>query len=63
MLTKADRLSEVLTGRARIVFFETPANPTLAVFDIAVLSARARAADGALALVVLPAAAATAYRR
>ncbi|MFJ7201066.1 MULTISPECIES: trans-sulfuration enzyme family protein [unclassified Streptomyces] len=47
---EVDRLPEVLTGRTRIVFFETPANPTLTVFDIAALSTQARAA-GALTVV------------
>lgn len=47
---EADRLPEVLTDRTRIVFFETPANLTLTVFDIADLSARARAV-GALTVV------------
>ncbi|MFJ3307631.1 trans-sulfuration enzyme family protein [Streptomyces sp. NPDC086549] len=36
------RLPEILTGRTRIVFFETPANPTLTVFDIAALAEQAR---------------------
>jgi cystathionine gamma-synthase/methionine-gamma-lyase len=44
------RLPQALTGRTRIVFLETPANPTLAVFDIAAISAAARAA-GALTVV------------
>ncbi|AQS65956.1 PLP-dependent aspartate aminotransferase family protein [Streptomyces pactum] len=44
------RLPQVLTGRTRVVFFETPANPTLTVFDIAAISAQARAA-GALTVV------------
>ncbi|MDQ0947354.1 cystathionine gamma-synthase [Streptomyces phaeochromogenes] len=44
------RLPQVLTGRTRIVFFETPANPTLTVFDIAAISALARAV-GALTVV------------
>ncbi|MET7338778.1 PLP-dependent aspartate aminotransferase family protein [Nonomuraea sp. NPDC005650] len=47
---EASRLGEVLTDRTRIVFFETPSNPTLDVFDIATLSAQARAA-GALTVV------------
>ncbi|RLV04518.1 cystathionine gamma-synthase [Streptomyces griseocarneus] len=44
------RLPEVLTDRTRIVFFETPSNPALAVLDIAAIAARARAA-GALSVV------------
>lgn len=44
------RLPEVLTGRTRIMFFETPADPTLTVFDIAAIAAQARAA-GALTVV------------
>ncbi|MGP3920594.1 trans-sulfuration enzyme family protein [Nonomuraea sp. 10N515B] len=47
---EANRLGQVLTDRTRIVFFETPSNPTLDVFDIAALSAQARAA-GALTVV------------
>ncbi|MET9683352.1 trans-sulfuration enzyme family protein [Streptomyces coeruleorubidus] len=44
------RLPEVLTGRTRIVFFETPSNPTLDVFDIAAIAEQARTA-GALTVV------------
>ncbi|GAT69812.1 cystathionine gamma-synthase [Planomonospora sphaerica] len=44
------RLDEVLTDRTRIVFFETPSNPTLHLFDIAAIAAHARAA-GALTVV------------
>lgn len=47
---EVDRLPEVLTGRTRIVFFETPANPTLTVFDIAAIAEQARAV-GALTVV------------
>lgn len=47
---ETDRLGEVLTGRTRIVFFETPSNPKLDVFDIAAISAQARTA-GALTVV------------
>ncbi|EHR61369.1 trans-sulfuration enzyme family protein [Saccharomonospora cyanea] len=47
---EVDRLPEVLTGRTRIVFFETPANPTLTVFDIAAIAAQARTV-GALTVV------------
>ncbi|MEU3466063.1 PLP-dependent aspartate aminotransferase family protein [Streptomyces sp. NPDC006733] len=47
---EVDRLPEVLSGRTRIVFFETPANPTLTVFDIAAISAQARTV-GALTVV------------
>jgi len=45
-----NRLPEVLTGRTRIVFFETPSNPTLDVFDIAAVAEQARTA-GALTVV------------
>lgn len=44
------RLPEVLTDRTRIVFFETPSNPTLTVFDIQAVAEHARAA-GALTVV------------
>ncbi|MFF8394770.1 trans-sulfuration enzyme family protein [Streptomyces sp. NPDC016172] len=40
----------MLTGRTRIVFFETPANPTLTVFDIAAIAEQARTV-GALTVV------------
>lgn len=33
-----ERLGELLSGGVRLVFFETPTNPTLEVFDIAVIS-------------------------
>lgn len=44
------RLPEVLTDKTKIVFFETPANPTLQVFDIAAIAAQARTV-GALTVV------------
>lgn len=44
------RLGDVLGERTRIVFFETPTNPTLEVFDIAAIARLARAA-GALTVV------------
>jgi cystathionine gamma-synthase/methionine-gamma-lyase len=44
------RLPEVLTGRTRIVFFETPANPTLTVFEIQAIAQLSHRA-GALAVV------------
>lgn len=47
---EAHRVPEVLTDRTRIVFFETPSNPTLDVFDIPAISAQARTA-GALTVV------------
>jgi cystathionine gamma-synthase len=37
------RLPDVLTDRTRIVFFETPSNPTLEVFDIAAIAQTAHA--------------------
>lgn len=40
----------MLTRPHRVVYFETPSNPNLDVFDIAILSARARAV-GALPVV------------
>ncbi|GEL20785.1 trans-sulfuration enzyme family protein [Pseudonocardia asaccharolytica] len=45
-----DKLPEVLTERVRIVFFETPTNPTLDVLDIAAIAAQAHAV-GALVVV------------
>jgi cystathionine beta-lyase/cystathionine gamma-synthase len=48
--TELDRLDELLVGGARLVFLETPSNPTLEVFDIAAIAARAHA-RGALLVV------------
>lgn len=45
-----DSLSSVLTEHTRIVFVETPSNPTLEIFDIAAIAAQARAV-GALTVV------------
>lgn len=38
-----DRLDELLAGGAKLVFFETPTNPTLEMFDIAAIAAKAHA--------------------
>ena len=38
-----DRLDELLAGGAKLVFFETPTNPTLELFDIRAIAARAHA--------------------
>jgi cystathionine beta-lyase/cystathionine gamma-synthase len=48
--TELDRLDELLVGGARLVFLEPPSNPTLEVFDIAAIAARAHA-RGALLVV------------
>jgi cystathionine gamma-synthase len=48
--SEVERLPDVLTDRTRIVFFETPTNPTLDVFDIAAITAQAHAV-GALVVV------------
>jgi cystathionine gamma-synthase len=45
-----DRLDGLLAEGVRLVFLETPSNPTLEVFDIAALAARAHA-QGALLMV------------
>ncbi|HLR98277.1 aminotransferase class I/II-fold pyridoxal phosphate-dependent enzyme [Mycolicibacillus parakoreensis] len=45
-----DRLPAACTDATRVVFFETPSNPTLTVLDIAAVSAAARAA-GALTII------------
>jgi len=45
-----DRLAGLLAQGPRLVFLETPSNPTLEVFDIAALAARAHA-QGALLMV------------
>jgi len=44
------RLPDVLTASTRVVFFESPSNPTLDLFDIATIASQARAA-GALTVV------------
>ncbi|NKE55467.1 PLP-dependent transferase [Lentzea sp. PSKA42] len=48
--SEVDQIPSVLTDRTRIVFFETPTNPTLDVFDIAAMSQQAHAV-GALVVV------------
>jgi cystathionine gamma-synthase len=48
--TELDRLDELLAGGARLIFLETPSNPTLEVFDVAEIAARAHA-QGALLVV------------
>ncbi|MBM5812155.1 MAG: aminotransferase class I/II-fold pyridoxal phosphate-dependent enzyme [Gammaproteobacteria bacterium] len=45
-----DRLDDLLAGGARLVFLETPSNPTLEVFDIRALAARAHRHDALLAV-------------
>jgi cystathionine gamma-synthase/methionine-gamma-lyase len=45
-----DRLSEAMTHRTRIVFFETPTNPNMEVLDIAAIAGIART-RGALTVV------------
>ena len=45
-----DRLEPLLADGARMVFFETPSNPTLEVFDIAAIASQAHA-HGALLVV------------
>jgi cystathionine gamma-synthase/methionine-gamma-lyase len=45
-----DRLPDVLTTHTSMVFFETPSNPTLEIFDIATIADQARTA-GALTVV------------
>ncbi|WP_086667100.1 trans-sulfuration enzyme family protein [Lentzea kentuckyensis] len=47
---EVDQVPSVLTDRTRIVFFETPTNPTLDVFDIVTISQHAHAV-GALVVV------------
>ncbi|MBE1579675.1 MULTISPECIES: trans-sulfuration enzyme family protein [Pseudonocardiaceae] len=47
---EADQLPDVLTDRTRIVFFETPSNPNLDIFDIAAITAQAHKV-GALVVV------------
>jgi cystathionine gamma-synthase len=40
--SEVDQLGEVVAERTRIIFFETPTNPTIEVFDIAEIAAVAR---------------------
>lgn len=47
---QVDRLPDMLTATTRIVFFETPSNPTLNILDIATIARQARAA-GALTVI------------
>lgn len=48
--SELDRLDELLAGGAKLVFFETPTNPTLELFDIRAIAATAHA-HGALVAV------------
>jgi cystathionine gamma-synthase len=48
--SELDRLDDLLAGGARLIFLETPSNPTLEVFDVAEIAARAHA-RGALLVV------------
>ncbi len=41
--SEIDRLDELLVGGAKLVFFETPTNPTLELFDIRAIAAKAHA--------------------
>ncbi len=47
---EVDRLREAITERTRIVFFETPTNPSMEILDIAAIAQTGRAA-GALTVV------------
>ena len=48
--SELDRLDDLLAGGARLVFFETPSNPTLELFDIAAIAAQAHAHGALLAV-------------
>ena len=48
--SELDRIDALLANGARLVFLETPSNPTMEVFDIAAIAARAHA-HGALLMV------------
>ena len=48
--SELDRLDDALRGSTKVVFFETPTNPTMEVLDIAAISAAARRC-GALTVV------------
>ncbi len=50
LANEADRVASALTDRTKMVFFETPTNPTLDVIDIAAVAQAAKAA-GALTVV------------
>ena len=45
-----DRLEGLLAGGARLVFFETPSNPTLKIFDIAAIARQAHARNALVAV-------------
>ncbi len=49
-LTDPAALDGALSGRTRMVYFETPVNPTAEVLDIAAIAARARAAGALVAV-------------
>jgi len=48
--SEVERLPDVLTDGTRIMFFETPTNPTLDVFDIAAITAQAHAVGALVAV-------------
>lgn len=50
LISEVDRLAEVATDRTRVVFFETPTNPTMDVIDIGQVASVARPV-GALTVV------------
>jgi cystathionine gamma-synthase len=41
--SELDRLDELLAGGAKLIFFETPTNPTLELFDVRAIAAKAHA--------------------
>lgn len=45
---KLDQLESILAGGARMVFFETPSNPTLEIFDITAIAEQAHRCDALL---------------
>ncbi len=48
--SELDRLESLLDGEGQLVFLETPTNPTLEIFDIAGIAARAHARGARLAV-------------
>jgi len=47
---EVDRLDELLVGGIKLVFFETPTNPTLELFDIRAIAAKAHARGARVAV-------------
>lgn len=51
-LSKLENLKKFLTEKTKVVYFETPCNPTLKIIDIAAISAEAHAYNSNISVVV-----------